>query len=47
MLSVTLHYHLNEFQSPVATDMKNNLYVDNIISGTNGEAQAVKYYSDQ
>ena len=43
MLSTTLHCHLNEFQSPVATDMKNNLYVDNIISGTDGEAQAVKY----
>ena len=46
MLSATLHCHLNEFQSPVATDMKNNLYVDNIISGTDGETQAVKYYSE-
>ena len=46
MLSVTLRCHLNEFQLPVATDMKNNVYVDNIFSGTYnyGEAQAVKYY---
>ena len=46
MLSATLHCHLNQFQSHVATDMKNNLYVDNIISGTDGEAQAIQYYSE-
>ena len=44
MLRTTLHCHLNKFQSPLITDMKNNLYVDNIISGTDGEAQIVKYY---
>ena len=44
MLSTTLHCHLKEFRSPVATDMKNNLYVDNIISGADGETQAVKHY---
>ena len=45
MVSATLHCHLN-LQSHVATDMKYNLYVDNIISGTDDEAQAIQYYSE-
>jgi len=40
MLSATLQHHLNQLQS---TDMKTNLYVDNIISGNDGETQAIKY----
>ena len=37
MLSATLHYHLYQFQSPVAIDMKTNLYVGNIVSGADSE----------
>ena len=33
MLNATLHHHLNHYNTPVAEDMKENLYVDNIISG--------------
>jgi len=46
MLSVTLHYHLNSCNTPIAHDMKQNLYVDNFISGCNTEEQAVNYYKE-
>jgi len=46
MLNATLHYHLNKFKSPVAEDMKGNLYVDEIISGTQSETHATKYYTE-
>ena len=35
MLNATLDLHLSKFSSPVASDMKANLYVDNLISGCN------------
>ena len=43
MLSATLHCYLNQFQLHVATDMEYNFYMDNIISGTDDEAQAIQY----
>lgn len=46
ILSATLHYHLNSYNTPIAHDMKQNLYVDNIISGCNTEEQAVQYYKE-
>ena len=46
MLSATLHYHLDSYDTPTAHDMKQNLYVDNIISGCNIEEQAVLYYKE-
>ena len=45
MLNATLHYHLQKHPSPVATDIEDNLYVDNIISGCNSESDAVNYYN--
>ena len=33
MLHATLCHHLNSYDTPVADDMKKNLYVDNVISG--------------
>ena len=43
ILSATLHYHLNFYNTPTAHYMKQNLYVDNIISWCNTEEQAVEY----
>ena len=37
--------HLHKFQSPVSEDIHHNIYVDNIISGCNSEAQLVQYYT--
>ena len=41
MLNATLQHHLNSFDTPIACDMKRNLYVDNIISGCNSEDQVL------
>ena len=46
MLNATLDLHLKKFLSPVAKDMKHNLYVDNLISGCNSEQEAVDYYTE-
>ena len=46
MLNATLQQHLNSFDTPIARDMKRNLYVDNIILGCNSEDQVVKYYRE-
>ena len=46
MLNTTLRCHLNKFKSPVADDMMRNLYVDNIISGSDPEEQAIQYCAE-
>ena len=46
MLTATLHHHLSSYDTQVASDMKQNLYVDNIISGCDTEAQVVEYYKE-
>lgn len=45
MLNATLHHHLQQCPSPLATDILANLYVDNIISGCNSQDQAIQYYN--
>ena len=45
MLHATLHSHLDHYQSPVTKDIKNNLYVDNFISGRDTEQEILKYYN--
>jgi len=35
-----LRYHLQQYQTPVADDITQNLYVDNIISGCSLEEAA-------
>ncbi|XP_065902524.1 uncharacterized protein [Dysidea avara] len=46
MLHATLFRHLTSYNTPVANDMKNNLYVDNIISGCMTTLQAIQYYKE-
>jgi len=46
MLNATLDLHLKSFDSPVSRDMKNNLYVDNIISGCQSEKAILQYYNE-
>ena len=45
ILSLVINYHLSHYTSPIAQDMLNSLYVDNIISGCDGEESAVEYYT--
>ena len=46
ILTATLHHHLNSCDSPIAHDMKQNLYVDNIITGCSTDEEAVDYYRE-
>ncbi|XP_065893821.1 uncharacterized protein [Dysidea avara] len=45
MLAAVLNLHLNNTPSPIADDMKENLYVDNILSGCDTEEEVVQYYT--
>ena len=44
-LNATLHKHLNNHESDVAKNVKNNLYVDNFISGCDSEEKILQYYN--
>ena len=44
MLTAVLDLHLSKVASPVALDMKDNIYVDNILSGCNTEEELLTYY---
>jgi len=44
MLNTTINLHLKKFSSSIAQDMKENLYVDNLISGSNSEDTIINYY---
>ena len=46
MRNATLRCHLNKLKSPIADGMMRNLYVDNIISGSDSEEQATQYYAE-
>ena len=44
MLAAVLNLHLSKPSSPIANDMKQNIYVDNILSGCDTEAEIIQYY---
>ena len=46
MLNAALRCHLENYDLPIAQDIKDNLYVDNIISGCNQETDSILYYND-
>ena len=46
MLFATLCRHLKEYKTSVSTDILKNLYVDNIITGRESEADLIKFYKD-
>ena len=44
ILNAVLHHHLQQYQTTVADDITQNLYVDNIISGCSSAETATQYY---
>ena len=46
MLNAVLQTHLDNHKTPVTQDMKDNLYVDNVITGRNTDTEALKYYQE-
>ena len=45
-LNATSHCHLRNHNSPIAKDIKDNVHVDNIISGCDHQPEIVQYYSE-
>ena len=45
ILNSVINYHLSQYTSPIAQDMLNSLYVDNIISGCDTEENIMEYYA--
>ena len=44
MLGAVLNMHLSKFHNEVAKDMRDNIYVDNILSGCSSEEEPLAYY---
>jgi len=44
VLSATLHHHLDQYTSQISSDIKRNLYTDNVISGCQTEEDILSYY---
>ena len=45
-LGAVLSHHLEKFSSPVAVDISDKLYVDNLLSGVENESEAVSYFHE-
>ena len=43
MLAAVLNLHLNKTPSPIVDDMKENIYVDKILSGCDTEEEIMQY----
>ena len=46
MLAATLRLHLSKYNSQIAHDMQQNLYVDNVITGSPTEESAIQYFNE-
>ena len=46
LLNATLRCHLQNYDQPVAHDIKNNIYVDNVFFGCDNETDTVQYYNE-
>jgi len=45
MLGAVLNLHLSKFDTVVAQDMRDNIYVDNVLSGYHTEDDLLTYYT--
>lgn len=45
LLNATIQHHLNTKQSWISEDLKKSIYMDNVVSGTENETQALEYYT--
>ena len=46
ILNSVIKKHLRDHSSPISGDMESNIYVDNLISGSETAAEALQYYSE-
>ena len=45
LLNATIRYHLNEKDNWKTKDLTENMYIDNVVTGTNCDDKALEYYS--
>ena len=45
ILGATTEHHLESYENDIAEQLKNDLYVDNVITGTNDVGEAIKLYT--
>ena len=45
LLNATVQYHLNKEANAIATDLQQSIYMDNVVSRANTEAEAFQYYT--
>ena len=45
LLNATIRYHLNENDNWIMKDLTENMYMDNVVTGTNCHDKALEYYS--
>ena len=45
LLNATILYHLNEKDNWITKDLTENMYMDNVVTGTNCDDRALEYYS--
>ena len=46
MLNALLHHHLENYSTPVAKDIGDKVYVDNVISRCDQETEIISYYQE-
>lgn len=46
LLGATIEYHLDSYNSEIAEKIKKNIYVDNIITGTDNASKATALYNE-
>ncbi|XP_071171227.1 uncharacterized protein [Mytilus edulis] len=46
LLAATVESHLDKYQSPIARKIKDNIFVDNFISGCTSVAESLEFYSE-
>jgi hypothetical protein len=47
LLGATVEHHLDSYETELADRIKENIYVDNIVTGVNSPEEAVRFYNVQ
>ena len=46
LLAATLDHHLKNYENPIAETIRENIYVDNVITGKDTIREAVNFYTE-
>ena len=45
LLAAAIIHHLNKYDTPIAKQIKRDLYIDNLVTGVSSIAEAVNFYN--